>query len=199
MNKLRLLVAVLGVAIAPATACADYLGTIKVPRSLVEQPDRGLYAFSASMPSPFLSQNAADTAHELKLGYRYSKFLSVEGQFNDYIHPQDPFATHATIAPSFHGSGFGVDTVATLPVWRFSFYGKMGAYHGEAATPFSPYATSLVNGSRDTRLRYGLGMRFNFTQTLGLEAQMQRYAPLGSPLAGEPESDLFSVGVKWRF
>jgi len=36
----------------------------------------------------------------LKLGYRYSKFLSVEGQFNDYIHPQDPFATHATIANS---------------------------------------------------------------------------------------------------
>jgi len=27
---------------------------------------------------------------------------------------------------------------------------------------------------------------------------MQRYAPLGSPM-GEPEQDLFSVGVKWRF
>jgi hypothetical protein len=199
MKHLRLLVPMLAAALAPATACADYMGMLKLPRSLVELPDRGLYSFSSATQSPFLASNVPDTSHELKLGYRYSKFLSVEGQFNDFNRPQDPFATHATVAPSFHGSGFGVDTVATLPVWRFSFYGKMGAYHGEAATPFSPYATSLVNGSRDTRLRYGLGMRFNFTQTLGLEAQMQRYAPLGSPLAGEPESDLFSVGVKWRF
>ena len=199
MKHLRLLVPMLGVALAPATACADYLGMLKVPRSLVLLPDRGLYSFASTMQSPFLASNVADSTHELKLGYKYSKFLSVEGQFNDFNRPQDPFATRATIAPTFHGSGFGVDTVATLPVWRFSFYGKMGAYHGEAATPFSPYATSLVNGSRDTRLRYGLGMRFNLTQTLGVEAQMQRYAPLGSPLAGEPESDLFSLGVRWRF
>jgi len=199
MNRLRLLVPMLGVALAPAAACADYLGMIKVPRSLVHEPDLGLYSFASSARSPFLSANAADTSHELKLGYRYSKFFSVEGQFNDFNRPQDPFATRATIAPSFHGSGFGVDTVATLPVWRFSFYGKMGAYHGEAAMPFSAYAPSLGAGSRDTRLRYGLGMRFNFTRTLGLEAQMERYAPLGAPLAGEPESDLFSLGVKWRF
>ena len=26
-----------------------------------------------------------------------------------------------------------------------------------------------------------------------------RYAPLGSPLSGDPEQELFSVGVKWRF
>jgi hypothetical protein len=199
MRHLRLLVPIVAATLAPALSCADYLGMVKVPRSLVQQPDRGIYSFSSSTQSPFLSGSGADSTHELKLGYKYSKFLSIEGQFNDFNRPQDPFSTRATIAPTFHGSGYGVDTVATLPVWRFSFYGKMGAYHGEAATPFSPYATSLVNGSHDTRLRYGLGMRFNLTRTLGLEAQMERYAPLGSPLAGEPESDLFSLGVKWRF
>jgi hypothetical protein len=199
MKHLRLLVPMLAAALAPAAACADYLGMLKLPRSLVQQPDRGAYSFSSSTQAPFLAGSAVDSAYQLKLGYKYSKFVSVEGQFNDFNRSQDAFATRATIAPTCHGSGFGVDTVATLPVWRFSFYGKMGAYHGEAATPFSPYAAPLLNGSHDTRLRYGLGMRFNFTQTLGLEAQMQRYAPLGSPLAGEPEQDLFSVGVKWRF
>ena len=40
----------------------------------------------------------------------------------------DPFAPRAA---SFHGSGYGVDTVATLPVWRLSFYGSFGAKHDE--------------------------------------------------------------------
>ena len=61
-----------------------------------------------------------------------------------------------------------------------------------------PQATSLVGTAPGTRLRYGLGMRYNVTRSIGGEAQMERYAPLGSPL-GEPEQDLFSLGVKWRF
>ncbi|HZZ94261.1 MAG TPA: outer membrane beta-barrel protein [Usitatibacter sp.] len=199
MKTARLLVPLLAVALAPATAGADYLGILKLPRSLVEVPDAGLYSFANSTQAPFLAGNAADRAAELKLGYRYSRYFSVEGQFNDFTRQQDPFSTRATIAPSFHGSGYGIDTVATLPVWRFSFYGRMGAYHGDAPTiPFSTYSTSLLGQAPGTRLRYGLGMRYNVTQSIGVEAQMERYAPLGAPL-GEPESDLFSVGLKWRF
>jgi hypothetical protein len=199
MKPARLLLPLLAATLAPATAAANYLGILKLPRSLMEVPDTGLYSFANSTQAPFLAGNAADRAAQLRLGYRYSPYLSVEGQFNDFTRPQDPFSTRATIAPSFHGSGFGVDTVATLPVWRFSFYGRMGAYHGDAPTiPFSAYAPSLLGQPPGTRLRYGLGMRYNVTQSIGVEAQMERYAPLGSPL-GEPESDLFSVGVKWRF
>src|SRR3954465_2128990 len=199
MTFARLLFPILATALAPATAAADYLGILKLPRSLVVLADTGLYSFASSTQAPFLAGGVPDSAYELKLGYKYSRFFSVEGQFNDFSRAQDPFATRATATPSFHGSGYGIDTVATLPVWRFSFYGKMGAYHGEAATPFSPYSPSLLGDARGTRLRYGLGMRYNVTRSIGVEAQMERYAPLGSPLAGEPESDLFSLGLNWRF
>jgi hypothetical protein len=50
-----------------------------------------------------------------------------------------------------------------------------------------------------TRVRYGLGMRYDFTKSLGIRAELERYSPLGSPVAGELETDLFSVGLMWRF
>ena len=199
MKRTALLFPLFAAALAPAVASANYLGILKLPPSLDPQPATGAYSFAMSTQDPFLASSMVDKAYELKLAYKYSRFFSVEGRFNDFARAQDPFATRATVGPSFHGSGYGVDTVATLPVWRLSFYGSLGAYHGEApAAPFSAYSTSLVGSQAGTRLRYGLGMRYNFTQSLGLEAQMQRYAPLGSPI-GEPEQDLFSLGVKWRF
>jgi hypothetical protein len=199
MKPARLFVPLLAALLVPAAASANYLGVLKLPRSMTPGPDAGVYAFSSTLPAPFVGGSAIDSAWEMKLGYRYSRFLSVEGQFNDFTRSPDAFATAATTGPAARGNGFGVDTVATLPWRSFSFYGKFGAYHGDVASPFSPYPTTLV-GERGTRLRYGLGMRYNVTSSFGVEAQMERYAPLGgSSFLGEPEQDLFSVGVKWRF
>jgi len=42
-------------------------------------------------------------------------------------------------------------------------------------------------------------MRYDLTKSLGIRAEMERYSPLGSTTGGEPEADLFSVGLMWRF
>jgi hypothetical protein len=77
----------------------------------------------------------------------------------------------------------------------------MGAYHGDARNAFATYSTSLLGdgAARGTRWRYGLGVRYEFTKAFGIHAELERYSPLGSPLGGEPDSDLVSVGVAWRF
>jgi hypothetical protein len=199
MKRVRPLLPLLASALLPVAASANYLGILKLPRSMMSAPDTGVYSFASSVPAPFLAGNAADAAYEFKLGYKYSRFFAVEGEFNDFNRTQDLFSNPSAAPSALHGNGFGIDTVATVP-WRgFSFYGKFGAYHGDAPSTLSPYATSLL-GERGTRLRYGLGMRYNITRSFGVEAQMQHYSPLGAPLsASDPESDLFSVGVKWRF
>ena len=155
-----------------------------------------LYSF-ASLPG---SPSVPDNGFGLKLGYKYSRYLAVEGEFNDSGRmAPDPFASPYS-ASQFRASGFGVDTIATLPVWHFSFYGRLGAYHGDPRNPFSTYTVSLLgDGAAHTRLRYGLGMRYNITDALGIRAEVERYTPLGTPLTGDPEGDLFSVGVSWRF
>jgi len=197
--RARLLV--LALASAPAAAAAgNYVGTLKLPPSALPAPG-ALYSF-ASLPAPTLADpRAADQPFRLKLGYQYSRYFSVEGEVNDMARmPARLFDGPAALASQFRSSGFGVNTVATLPVWGFSFYGKLGAYRGEPRYPFSAYSTSLLaDASGRTHWRYGLGVRYDFTKSLGIRAQVERYSPLGTPLANEPEGDLFSIGVSWRF
>jgi hypothetical protein len=125
----------------------------------------------------------------------------VEGELSDMARaPANLFGGPEPLGSQFRSSGFGVDTVATLPVWGFSFYGKLGAYRGEPRYPFASYSTSLLgDAATRTRWRYGLGVRYDFTKSLGVRAQVERYSPLAAPLATESDADLFSIGVSWRF
>jgi hypothetical protein len=186
----------LAIAFLPAAALAeDYFGVLRLP-----QPDSspGPFATYSTLASPGF---AGLDSHRMKLGWRYSRHFSVEGEFNDSARAIDPFANPANLASAFRSTGFGVDTVATLPAWGFSFYGRMGAYHGDRSN-FATYAAPLLNdpGSRGTRWRYGLGMRYDFTRALGVRAELERHSlSLGSPMAGDVDSDQLSVGVSWRF
>ena len=195
---MKLGLGLLGVAcasMASAAFAADYVGTLKPPRSALGLSSV-LYSFS-TIPVP---ASAPDKGFGLKLGYKYSRYLAVEGELNDSGRATpDPFASALPGTP-FRASGFGVDTIATLPLWRFSFYGRLGAYHGDPRNPFTPYSVSLLgDGPARTRLRYGLGVRYDFNAALGIRAEVERYTPLGTPLTGDPQGDLFSVGVSWRF
>lgn len=183
---------------APAVA-SDYLGILKPPQSGFTPT---LFYSFASAPAPgFPVLAGPENNYRFKLGYQYSRYLAVEGEFSDFARPSDMFANPASLASAFRGTGFGVDTVATLPVWRLSFYGRMGAYRGER-NGLSPYTTSLLGDGavRGTRWRYGLGMRYDVTKTLDIRAELERHSlGIGSPLAGDIDADQVSVGVSWRF
>jgi hypothetical protein len=195
---MKRLLALAAATLALPAPAEDYLGTLKPPQSSLSP---GLYSFATgptSAPTPSLY---SDSSVRLKLGYKYSRYLAVEGEFVDFGRTgPDIFASPGNLASAFRSTGFGVDTIATLPVWRFSFYGRMGAYRGERYA-FGTYSTALLgdSASRGTRLRYGLGMRYDFTKALGIRAELERYSPLGSQPIGELEAEQFSLGVSWRF
>ena len=77
----------------------------------------------------------------------------------------------------------------------------MGAYHGDPRNAFGMYSTSLLADSPvRSRWRYGLGMRYDITKSLGVRAEMERYSLMGGSSFGtEPESEQISLGVSWRF
>lgn len=185
-------------ALAPWAAQANYVGMLKAPSSFGAL---GLYS-RAIATAPFGLDPAVDNGYRLKLGYKYSRYLAVEGEYVDFGR-SDVFASPANLSSSFRGTGFGVDTIATLPIAGFSFYGRLGAYRGDARGGFAAYSTSLLADphlTRGTRWRYGLGVRYDFTKSLGVRAELERHSPLGSPLATEVDAaDQFSVGVSWRF
>jgi len=190
----------LALAVPAAASAEDYLGILKPPRAVIESPATGFYSFASRPSSDLGSARGIDSAYRLKLGYNYSRYFAVTSEFIDFGRaPADIFASPGNLASAFRSSGFGVDAVATLPLWRFSFYGRMGAYRGDARDPFNTYSTALLDSARSTRWRYGLGVRYDITRSLGVRAEMERYSPLGSPLSGDAESDQFTVGLSYRF
>lgn len=184
----------------PAAAHANYVGTLKPPQSSFAP--LGLYSRAVSL-APFGLASATEGVR-VKLGYKYSRYLAVEGEFVDFGRsPADIFASPGNLATGFRSTGFGVDTIATLPISRFSLYGRLGAYRGDARGGFEAYSTSLLadpSFTRGTRWRYGLGVRYDFTSALRVKAELERHSPLHSPFATEADAaDQFSVGVSWRF
>ena len=194
----------IAVALAAAPVAAwsgDYVGVLKAPKSSFTPG-----AFFSTLDNAGTAYNApgsGENGYRLKLGYKYSRYLSVQGEYVDFGRtPSDIFSATGPLSSTFRSTGYGVDTVATVPLWRsFSFYGRLGAYRGDGRNSFSTYSTSLLGdgASRGTRLRYGLGMRYDFTKAFGIHAELERYSPLGTPLASDAEADLFTVGVMWRF
>jgi len=206
-QPLRLAVLAIAAATLPAWAAAeDYVGGLKVPRT--SQQFGSAFSLASEPISTFSPWQAdstwrTDNGMRLRLGYKYSRYLSVESEFVDYGRgPADVFASPGNLVSAFRNSGYGVSTVATYPVWNsFSFYGRLGAYNGVVRNEFGSYSTSLLAGSQaGTRWRYGLGVRYDFSQRFGIHADIERYTPLSTPL-GEPsaEGDQFSIGVNWRF
>ena len=195
-NMKRLLALAL---LAPAAASADYLGVLRAPSHSLAPT--GLYSF-ASGPTLGTPPTLSENGYRLKLGYKYSRFLAVEGEFADFVRPSNVFSNPASLASAFRSTGFAVDTVATLPLWGVSFYGRMGAYRGER-NAFAGQAPLWLGDSarQGTRWRYGLGVRYDFTKSFGIQAQLERYSNLGlgSPFAGDADTDQVSVGLSWRF
>ena len=198
--KLRSLFA-LSLSFAPLAALADgdYLGTLKAPQSSLTPS--GVYSFSTNT-SVVPNGAFGDNGYRLKLGYKYSRYLAVETEYVDFKRAPDPFTGPGNLASAFRSTGFGVDTIAMLPIWKFSLYGRMGAYRGDARGGFDTGSTALLpeTFTRGTRWRYGMGVRYDFTRAFGIRAELERHSPLGSPLASDLDAaDQFSVGLSWRF
>jgi hypothetical protein len=186
--------------ILPGAALAsDYVGTLRAPQSTLTPP--GLYSFASPPVAPALA--SSDTEYRMKLGYKPSRYFAVEGELVDFGRGvEDPFRSPADLASQFRGTGFAVDTIAMLPLWRFSFYGRMGAYRGDSRLGYGWHPMPLADNpaTRGTRLRYGLGLRYDFTRSLGVRAELERNTALRDPMLSEIDAgDQVSVGLSWRF
>jgi hypothetical protein len=194
----KAVIALIASALPGAALAADYVGTLRAPQSTLTPP--GLHSFATAPAPAALAQ--ADNGYHVKLGFKPSRYFAVAGEVIDFGRAEDPFRSPADLASQFRSTGFAVDTIAMLPLWRFSFYGRMGAYRGDSRLGYAWHPMPLADGphTRGTRLRYGLGLRYDFTRSLGVRAEFERHSPLREPLLTEVDSgDQVSVGLSWRF
>ena len=201
MSPSKTFLAIAALAAASPAAWGNYVGSLKPPRADFD-PGTSLYTFASPAVLGLAPTLSPDNGFRQKLGYRPSRYFALQTESVDFGRgTAGPFINPSSLASGFRGTGFGVDTVATLPFWnKFSLYGRFGAYRGDGRPAFAPYTSSLLNeGARGTRVRYGLGLQYDFTKALGVRAELERYSPLGGASPADAEADQISVGVLWRF
>jgi hypothetical protein len=194
MNRvLRVISAFLLAAASSAGAAGDYVGILKPTSTAIAIPDPGFYWPLAGPLGAGLAPRTE--AVKLKLGYRYSPYLSVE---TGYVDSGSVWAGSSLSATTPRARGFSMDTVGTLPLWKYgSLYGRLGAYSSGGAMP--SLSASDWNNRTGAGLRYGLGLKYDFSGSFGVQAEMERFAPLDRWGTRESETDQVSVGVTWRF
>lgn len=93
-----------------------------------------------------------------------------------------------------------VDVVSAFN-WQnsFSVFGKVGVGRADGrATP--DWASPTLSAQDRTALSYGVGMRYDFTRSLGLKLELTRGTRFGfDRLRTDIDPDAVNLGIRWSF
>lgn len=140
-------------------------------------------------------------------GYQFNRYFALEGGYFDL----GKFGFTATTVPngSLHNltsfRGVNADLVGILPITeKFSAFGRLGVNY--AKTSSSLTSTGLINipdpstnhSERNANYKFGVGLQYAVTPTLGLRAEAERYR-VNDAAGSKGDIDLLSVGLLYRF
>lgn len=154
-----------------------------------------------------LDEDDRDTGYKLFGGYQFTPNLGVEAGYFDLGN----FGYRASTVPAgtlngdMRVKGLNLDLVGTLPLaGRLSALGRLGVVSVRASDNFSatgavrmPYASASPS-ERSTGLKAGLGLMYDFTDSLALRAEVERYR-IKDAVGNRGDVDLLSVGLIYRF
>lgn len=150
---------------------------------------------------------------DLKFGYRFSANLlphiaqiMLVGQYADanrWGSKRIAFDGSTAVRKT---SSYGLDLVSTLPIFdRLTLTGNAGIARMRADTVFGGALPIGLLGSSDGRYtsasRMGVGVKYDFNRSLGLNFGVERYRNLnGSSYGGANiDADTFTFGLRIRF
>jgi OOP family OmpA-OmpF porin len=126
-----------------------------------------------------------DTAWRILGGYQFNRNFAAEFGYHD-------LGKASASGGDTKGNAWELVGIGALPlVDQFSVYGKLGAYRGELKAA----AAKKTNSD----FTYGAGVQYDFTKTVGVRGEWQRYNKMGGGALRETDVDVLSVGVIYRF
>jgi len=155
--------------------------------------------------SATIDDDDRDTGYKFFGGYRFNQYFSMEGGYFDL----GKFGFTATTVPAgtFSGSiglkGVNLDAIGRLPITdKFSVFGRLGINNAQARDQFRSTGAVLAGDSnprkRDTNIKFGAGLQYDFTEALGVRAEVERYR-INDAVGNKGDVDLVSFGLVYRF
>ncbi len=206
--------ATLGLAVLAAFASplamaddAGWYGGVNVGQSRAKIDDARVTSnlLGSGFATSSITDDDSDTGYKLFGGYKFNRNFALEGGYFDL----GRFGFTATTVPAgtLNGNiklrGVNLDAVGILPITeRFSAFGRVGVNYAEAKDSFS--GTGAVNvtnpnpSKRDTNYKFGAGLQYDFTQSLGMRLEAERYR-INDAVGNKGDVDLVSVGLVYRF
>lgn len=151
-----------------------------------------------------ITNDEREFGYKLFGGYQFNKYFALESGYFDL----GEFGFTATTVPpgplvgEIKIKGLNFDTVGRLPITdRFSVFGRVGVNYAEARTSFTSGGGIIAPANRNKRaanVKYGLGLQYDFTDSLGLRAEMERYR-IDDAIGNMGDVDLISIGLVYQF
>jgi OOP family OmpA-OmpF porin len=150
------------------------------------------------------SSDDTDTGWKIYGGYHFNPKGAIEFGYVDLgkakLSGTDIFLGSASA--DWETSGFTVALAGFIPVSQnFAFMGKLGLFHWNLdVNVSSSFLGSGSASSSGTDLTYGLGLKYDFSKTVGVRAEWERFKDVGdNNTTGQSDIDLLSVGVVFKF
>jgi len=152
-----------------------------------------------------IADDDRDTGYKVFGGYQFNKNFAIEAGYFDLGRFNFTATTvpAGTLTGNFRVKGLNLDAVGALPITeKLSAFGRIGVQYAKTRDSFAGTGAVLVANpnpsERDTNYKYGLGMQYDFTPTLGVRVEAERYR-INDAVRGKDNVDLVSVGLVYRF
>lgn len=152
-----------------------------------------------------ITDDNRDTGYKIFGGYKFNENFAIEGGYFDL----GKFGFSATTLPAgtldgkIRIRGLNLDAVGIIPITKnFSAFGRLGLNHAQARDSFT--GTGSVNvanpnpSKRETNGKIGLGLQYNFTESLGMRLEAERYR-INDAVGNKGDINLVSLGLIFRF
>lgn len=161
----------------------------------------------APEPSFFIANTALDDRrirYGFKIGYQVTPQFALVSKYSEFDRRTGsamlPLDSRAEAASP---RSYGLDMVGSMPVFeRFSLSGSAGfarirgdaIFGGNAVGLFpNPAARALSAG------KLGVGVQYNFSNSLGLRFEAERYRNFSAASSADADADNYSFGVTVKF
>jgi OmpA-OmpF porin, OOP family len=162
--------------------------------------DQGLYAGAnlgigkPNINTPNGTDKSSSAVGGMVLGYKFNKYLGVEGEYTGIGEVTDK------LKGSAKGDAASLSAIGFLPLNdAFNLYGKLGVAHTK--TKVSSNLAPMNDATRNS-VTYGLGGEYNFDKNIGMRIGWDHYnAAVDTSVNNKSNvnANVVSVGVVYNF
>jgi OOP family OmpA-OmpF porin len=145
-----------------------------------------------------------DSAWKLLGGYQINRNFAAEFGYTDLgKFSGSGVVSGVNVTARFDAKAWELVGVGSMPFGRISPYGKLGLYRGEvkgqAVGTLGSASITASGKDTNTDLTFGLGVKFDLTNNIGIRGEWQRYQKMGGANVGKSDVSVHGVGFTYRF